>query len=92
MPIIRYGNHTIEVKLDPKTGEETVLYDGQVMSSKISVGGATHRFTVREEGKDVTYEVKIGTRGLGGIKGIFMWPVRVPKVEVSRDGKQIYSS
>ncbi|MBS7615487.1 hypothetical protein KEJ18_07160 [Candidatus Bathyarchaeota archaeon] len=71
MPIIKYGNHIIEVRLDPKTGEETVFYDGQVVSSKISVEGATHKFSVNEEGKDITYEVKIGTRGLEGLKGIF---------------------
>jgi len=42
MPFIKYGDHTIEVRFE-RQGGETVLYHGEIMSSKISVFGATQR-------------------------------------------------
>jgi hypothetical protein len=91
MPIIKYGNHIIDVRLE-QSGEETVTYDGELMSSKMSTFGATHKFSVKEEGQDVAYEVKVKPKGglLGKVTGIGM--SFAPKVEVFREGKKIYSS
>jgi hypothetical protein len=92
MPIIQYGNHTIEVRLDRSTGEETILYDGKVMSSRISMRGGSHKFSVKEEGEGANYEVKIKVKGglLGTITGIGF--SLTPTVEVFRNGQKIYST
>jgi hypothetical protein len=49
-------------------GREDVRYDGQLVSSKHSILGATHEFEVDEGGEPVTYEVRLGMRwhGLAG--------------------------
>lgn len=88
MVFVKYGNHNIEIRLG-RGGAEDVFYDGQVVSSKISGGmKSAHNFSVKEDGSDVMYEVKIAVKGLFSI-----FPGRVrPKIEVFRDGKQIYSS
>lgn len=44
------------------TGKEKVWYDGELVSSKFSVTGATHLFSVIEDGKEIQYEVEIGLR------------------------------
>jgi len=94
MVFVKYGNHVIEVKLDPRTGEETILYDGGVVSSKITVRGGTHKFAVKEESEDATYEVEIGARRRGGLisRLSFLAPPNIPTVKVSRNGKEIYST
>jgi len=87
MPIIKYGNHVIDVKLE-QSGEETVTYDGEPMSSKMSTFGATHKFSVKEEGQDVAYEVKVKPKGglLGKVTGIGM--SFAPRVKCSEMAKR----
>lgn len=88
MVFVKYGNHTIEVRLGPGQ-EENIFYDGQVVSSKIGRGmKSDHSFHVKEDNEDVIYEVKLATKG---IFSIIPGRVRV-KVEVFRNGKKIYSS
>jgi len=41
-------------------GVESVQYNGQKMTSEFSWWGARHFFTVREDGRRVDYEVKVG--------------------------------
>lgn len=41
-------------------GVESVLYNGQKMTSEFSWWGTHHFFTVREDGYEVDYEVKVG--------------------------------
>jgi hypothetical protein len=79
----------ILLKLDLKGMRRLFFYDGEVVSSKISRGfKSTHSFSVKEDGEDVSYEVKVG------VKGLFSpLPGRIrPKIEVFRNGKKIYSS
>lgn len=88
MVFVKYGKHTIEVRLGSH-GEEDIFYDGEVVSSKISGGRkSAHSFSVKEDGEDVIYDVKLG------IKGLFSpIPGRLrPKIDVFRNGKKIYSS
>ncbi len=92
MPFVKYGNHTIEIRLG-SGGQEDVFYDGDPVSSRMTrATKSTHQFSVEEENENVTYEVKIGIRGglLGMITGYGV--MRAPKIEVYRNGKKIYSS
>lgn len=75
--VINSNGHLIEIQA---SGVETVKYDGYQVSSKMSIFGATHLFSVQEDGVLVHYEVKISTRWWGGIK-----------IEVRRNGIIIYS-
>lgn len=71
------NGHTIEVKA---IGMERIYYDGREVSSKISMFGSTHVFSVQENEQPVQYEVKMSTRWWGGIK-----------IEVRRNGMIIYT-
>lgn len=89
MPFVIYGNHNIEIKFEAR-GEENIFYDGEIVSSKTTVRGGTHNFSVEEEGEKVNYEVKIKPKG--GILGIVTGfaAVSAPKIEVRRNGKKIH--
>ena len=78
MKTILSDGHKIEIK---GWGKEKVYYDGRLVSSKLSMTGATHVFTVNEEGQEVQYEVSLGTRW----HGLSYW------VEVRKNGKIIYT-
>jgi len=89
MPSFAYGTHTIEVKLGPG-GEETVLYDGLMISHKKPYSfGVSHKFSVKEADEKVEYEVKTKPKGglLGAVTGI--GKALAPKVEVLRNGMKI---
>ena len=66
--VIKYNGHSIEIKKNQLTGKETVCYDGKEVSSKFSIGGATHVFSIDEENQSIQYEVEINLRwhGLSG--------------------------
>lgn len=59
------NGHIIQIPGMTLTGKEDVLYNDQVDSSKRSILGAHHVFEVEEEGRTVTYEVKLGMRWHG---------------------------
>ncbi len=59
MKTIINNGHKIEVK---SFGTEKIVYDGEIVSKRISMFGATHVFAVKEDNNDVQYEVEIGTR------------------------------
>ncbi len=59
--IVTVKGHLIEMH-DTGWGPETVKYDGEVVSRKVSFGGATHAFQVHEDGEYVLYEVKMTSR------------------------------
>lgn len=63
--VVKYDGHNIEIKKNQLTGKETVCYDGKEMSSKFSIGGATHVFTVDEGNQNIQYEVEINIRWHG---------------------------
>ena len=90
MPFIKYKNNIIEIKMDRMTGEENVFYNKDIVSSKTSMFGATHKFSVQEEGENVNYEIKVKVRGglFGKITGIGM--ALPPIVEVYRNDKKIH--
>lgn len=90
MALIKYGNHVIEVRFE-LNAVKTVLYDGEVMSSKQGIFGGTYTFCVKEEGQDAVYDVKVTPRGglLGVLSGV---GASLQRVEVFRNGKKIYSS
>ena len=68
MRTVIHNGHTIQIPGMTVTGREDVRYDGEVVSSKHSILGATHTFEVEESGEPVTYEVRLGMRwhGLAG--------------------------
>lgn len=65
MKTLIYNGHRIDAPGSTLTGLEVIKYDGNVVSTKRSILGATHRFEAREEGDLAAYEVRIGTRWLG---------------------------
>lgn len=81
MKTITYGNHTIEVSEMSMTAKEVIRYDGHVVSSKRSMTGSTHLFSVKEETEDVQYEVQVGMRW----HGFSAYSI------VRRNGKVIYT-
>ena len=84
MITVAHNNHKIEVQEESFTGVEKVFYDGREVSSKRSVLGSTHVFTVNEEGASVQYEVEIG------VKTVFFVPR--PYTTVRRNGVLIFSN
>ncbi len=54
-----YNGNEISVHNNMWNGVESVRYNGAEMVSKFSWLGATHTFTVEEEGQLVDYEVEI---------------------------------
>jgi uncharacterized protein YxjI len=48
-------------------GKETIFYNGEQVSQKKSIFGATHEFEVLENGKEVKYKVEIGLRFSVGV-------------------------
>jgi hypothetical protein len=58
-----------------------VFYDGKEVSSKFSVAGATHSFTVKENNKEVQYDVDIDLK----------WHGCSVSTIIRRNGKIIYS-
>jgi hypothetical protein len=84
MQTIMYGPHKIEIKEESITGVEKVFYDGREVSSKRSMLGTTHVFSVHEDGQNVQYEVEIG------VKTVFFMPR--PYTTVRRNGVLIFSN
>ena len=81
MKTIVYNGHTIQLPGQSLTGKEEIKYDGRVVSSKHTMFGGTHVFSIKEDEEDVNYEVEIGTRW----HGFSCWYV------VRRNGKIIYT-
>jgi len=54
------GDNEISVHNNFWNGVETVRYNGEEVSSKFSWFGATHRFSVEEDGQIVDYDVEVG--------------------------------
>jgi hypothetical protein len=77
-----YKGHTIEIKRT-YSGTEIVLYDGQQVSSKISMFKSTHSFQIVEDSQRVQYEVVMRPRML--TLGMSLW------CEVKRNGMIIFS-
>ncbi|MGN8226013.1 hypothetical protein [Gracilimonas sp. BCB1] len=56
---IHLGDNKIELH-NTLLGKETVKVNGEVVSSKYSMLGAEHPFTIHEDGKDVNCNVQFG--------------------------------
>ena len=55
---IYLNSNTMELHNSFLLGKETVKFNGEIMSSKYSLFGHTHRFSVDENGKEVSYSVR----------------------------------
>ena len=64
MRTLVHNGNKIEIDMVNFTGLETIYYNGAVVSSKHSITGGDHLFTVKENGEDATYEIKIGVAGI----------------------------
>jgi hypothetical protein len=81
MKTVIANGHKIEIKGMGLTGVEKVFYDGYEVSSKFSMSGSTHVFTVTENGESIQYETRIGMQW----HGLSWW------CEVRRKGEIIYT-
>lgn len=65
MKTIIQNGHRIDAPGSTITGLEVIRYDGEIVSTKRSILGATHSFERTEDGEEAYYLVKIGTRWHG---------------------------
>ncbi len=63
---IYYGNNKIELH-NSIWGKETIKVNDEIVSSKYSIFGKEHNFTIDETGKPVACQLTTGL-GFGGIK------------------------
>ena len=77
--LVLNGNK-IGIDLLSLVGKETIYYNGEVVSQKTSLGGGLHTFTVKENGVDATYTIKVG---MG-------FPIRATVV-IKRNDELVYS-
>jgi hypothetical protein len=61
---INLGPSSIEFH-NSLVGKETIKVNGEIVSSRFSVAGMEHVFTVEEGGEDVVYKLKTGLGFLG---------------------------
>ena len=81
MRVLVVNGNKIEIDLlSLFSGKETIYYNEEIVSQKKSLWGGLHSFTVKENGIDAQYEIKVG---LG-------FPLR-PTVVINRDGELLYS-
>ncbi len=81
MKTIIHNGHSIEAPGSHITGLEIVRYDGQVVSRKRSILGATHVFEAEEDGATVEYTVAIGTK----------WHGFAATCRIYRDGELLFT-
>ena len=65
MKTIIHNGNTIQAPGSTLTGMERVYHNGVLVSSKRSILGARHQFSVDESGESALYDVRIGTRWTG---------------------------
>jgi hypothetical protein len=81
MRVLVVNGNKIEIDLlSLVSGTETIYYNGEIVSQQKSILGADHIFTVKENGEDAIYEIKVG---LG-------FPVR-STVVITRNGELLYA-
>ena len=73
-----HNGNQIEVH-NSMMGKETILYNGEEMSSKSSFFGARHEFWVIEDDEDVKYEVLIS----------FNWKIGIA-FDIYRNGDPLF--
>lgn len=98
MKTLFHNEHKIEVNC---WGENSVFYDGKLVSSKNSILGNTLSFKIEEDSQIVNYEVKISKspfsnslffRFLDKINIRIYYPFIIsPQVEIRRNGVLLYS-
>jgi hypothetical protein len=61
MRILVVNDNKIEIDLlSLFSGKETIYYNGEIVSQKKSLWGSLHAFSVKENGVDAHYEIKVG--------------------------------
>lgn len=74
------GHNRIDIR-NSLLGEESIYYDGELVSRHTSLLGSTHEFSLREYDEDVFYRIKIEYR----------WPLRIG-FDIYRNGKALLLS
>ena len=74
---ISYGDHEIEIIA---YGTKNIFYDGELISLKKFFSGSSHIFSVRENGENVQYEIRVGLK----------WHGLQEKISIRRNGRIIY--
>ena len=80
MKLIKVDGNNIEV-LNNGIGQETIKYNGEEVSKKFSLMGATHIFTVNEGGAAALYEAKLTNS----------WHGMSVSIQVKKNGNTVYS-
>jgi hypothetical protein len=76
---VQHNGHTIQVQREG-LGNETISYDGRVVSNKRTLNGTNHDFSIVEGGEQISYQVTIGIPLVGKVQ-----------VTIRRNGQVIYS-
>lgn len=72
--------HRIDIN-NSLLGEESIFYDGTLVSRKTSLAGSLHEFKVQEHGGEAWYRIHISLR----------WPFRIG-FDIFRNGKALLLS
>ncbi|MEQ8523377.1 hypothetical protein [Gracilimonas sp.] len=80
---VHLGDNKIEL-FNSFLGKETIKVNGEVVSSIYSLLGAEHRFSIREDGKDVECSIQFGF-GMNGV--VFdLYKDKTPIIESEKKG------
>lgn len=74
------GQNRIDIR-NSWLGEESIYYDGELVSRNSSLFGSVHEFSVREHDEDVIYRINIE----------YKWPLRIG-FDIFRNGKALLLS
>jgi hypothetical protein len=74
------GHNRIDIR-NSLLGEESIYYDGELVSRNTSLFGSTHEFNVREYDEDVMYRISIE----------YKWPLHIG-FDIYRNGKALLLS
>ena len=69
-------------------GKETVIVDGQVISEKYSITGASHRFTIRENGQEKQAQLSTKLTINGAIFDLYV--DNKPVIEIPESNNSIW--
>lgn len=80
---IHIGNNKIEI-FNSLLGKETIKVNGEVVSSKYSMSGAEHEFTISDDGRPARCKIKFGF----GVNGVVfdLYKEENPIVESEKSG------
>lgn len=74
------GHNRIDIR-NSLLGEESIYYDGELVSRNTSLFGSTHEFSVLEHNEETIYRINIEIK----------WPLRIG-FDIYRNGKALLLS